>query len=60
LILISYAITYYLEADDNILFALVIGSAAGGKTTVLSDVDIGIYTKNEIPLLEMGRLIVYR
>lgn len=48
----------YLEAVDNILFALVFGSAAGGKTTALSDVDIGIYTKNEIPLLEMGRLIV--
>ncbi len=51
-------ISDYLEADDNILFALVFGSAAGSKITALSDVDIGIYTKNEIPLLEMGRLIV--
>ena len=48
----------YLEADCNILFALVFGSVAGRKVTTLSDVDIGIYTKNEIPLLEMGRLIV--
>jgi predicted nucleotidyltransferase len=54
-------LTEYLEADENILFALVFGSAAGTvgrKTTTLSDVDVGIYTKNDIPLLEMGRLIV--
>jgi predicted nucleotidyltransferase len=51
-------ISDFLEADDNILFALVFGSAAGSKITALSDVDIGIYIKFEIPLLEMGRLFV--
>jgi len=51
----------YLETDGNILFALVFGSTAGKSSTganALSDVDVGIYTENEIPLLEMGRLIV--
>ncbi len=48
----------FLKGDDNILFAVVFGSAATGITTKLSDVDIGIYTRDEMPLLEMGRIVV--
>jgi predicted nucleotidyltransferase len=46
-----------LKEDENILFALVFGSGAKGEMTVLSDIDIGIYTKDEMDLLEMGRLL---
>ena len=49
--------TELLKEDENILFALVFGSGAKGKMTALSDIDIGIFTKNEMDLLEMGRLL---
>jgi predicted nucleotidyltransferase len=51
----------YLQANENILLAFVFGSAAGisGKfNTTLSDLDIGILTKEDISILDMGRLIV--
>jgi len=47
----------YLRGYDNILFALVFGSAAKGKSNRLSDVDIGIYTTDEMPLLKLGRIV---
>ena len=46
----------FLKGYDNILFALVFGSTVKGRNNRLSDVDIGIYTIDEIPLLEMGRI----
>ena len=47
----------FLKGNNNILFALVFGSSAKGKSNKLSDVDIGIYTANELPLLELGKII---
>lgn len=46
----------FLKGNNNILFALVFGSSAKGKSNKLSDVDIGIYTANELPLLELGKI----
>ena len=46
-----------LKGDDNIVFALVFGSQANGQVNQLSDVDIGIFTKDDIPLLRLGRII---
>ena len=50
-------ITDVLKGDNNIIFALVFGSQANGKANRLSDVDIGIFTKDDIPLLRMGRIV---
>jgi predicted nucleotidyltransferase len=47
----------FLKVNIHILFALVFGSSAKGKSNKLSDVDIGIYTANELPLLELGKII---
>lgn len=47
----------YLEGNRNIVFALVFGSAVNGAFNKLSDIDVGIYTVDELPLLEMGRLV---
>ena len=47
----------FLKGYDTILFALVFGSTAAGRSNRLSDVDIGIYTEAEITLLEMGIII---
>ncbi|MCK4763679.1 MAG: nucleotidyltransferase domain-containing protein [Candidatus Aminicenantes bacterium] len=49
-------ITALLKKFDCIVFALIFGSTATGKIHRLSDVDIGIYAKNEIPLLELGKI----
>ncbi len=46
-----------LKQDNNILFAVLFGSYAKGNPSALSDVDIGIYTKNEISLLEIGEIV---
>jgi predicted nucleotidyltransferase len=47
----------YLKGYNNILFALVFGSTVRGKSNRLSDVDIGIYTTDEMPLLMMGKIV---
>jgi len=46
-----------LKSDDNILFALVFGSQAINRANLLSDVDIGIFTRDDIPLLQLGRIV---
>ena len=48
----------FLKEFDHIVFALVFGSAATGKSNKLSDVDIGIYTTEELPLLKLGKMVV--
>ena len=50
-------ITNVLKGDKNIVFALVFGSQANGQANRLSDVDIGIFTKEDTPLLRMGRIV---
>jgi predicted nucleotidyltransferase len=50
-------ISNVLKGDDNIVFAMVFGSQGNGKANLLSDVDIGIFTKNDIPLLRLGRIV---
>ena len=50
-------ITIVLKGDNNIVFALVFGSQANGQANRLSDVDIGIFTKDDIPLLRMGQIV---
>lgn len=47
----------YLYSYENILFALIFGSYAEGKSNELSDLDIGIFTKDEFDLLSFGRII---
>jgi predicted nucleotidyltransferase len=49
-------ITNVLKGDNNIVFALVFGSQANGQAIQLSDVDIGIFTKDDIPILHLGRI----
>ncbi len=46
-----------LEKFDFIEFAILFGSFSHGKTSKLSDLDIGIYTNREISLLETGGLV---
>jgi predicted nucleotidyltransferase len=46
-----------LKSDNNIVFALVFGSQALRKANQLSDVDIGIFTKKDIPLLQVGKMV---
>ena len=48
----------FLKQHKNILFALGFGSAAKKEMNKLSDVDIGIYTVDEMPLLEIGKIVV--
>ena len=50
-------ISNVLKGDSNIVFALVFGSRANGKANRLSDVDIGIFTKIDISLLGLGRIV---
>ena len=47
----------YLSREKNIIFSLIFGSQVAGKANQLSDIDIGIYSKTEMELLEMGRII---
>ena len=47
----------YLENYENILFAILFGSYASGKTNSKSDLDIGIYSDQEINLLKLGKII---
>jgi len=46
-----------LETHDFIDFALLFGSFANGKHKALSDIDIGIHTRDPISLLQQGMLI---
>ncbi len=46
-----------LSDDENIVFALLFGSYANNSMHAMSDVDIGIYTKTEIDLIQTGYLI---
>lgn len=50
-------ISNVLKGDDNIVFALVFGSHVNGQANQLSDVDIGIFTKDDIPILHLGRIV---
>jgi predicted nucleotidyltransferase len=50
-------ISNILKGDNNIVFALVFGSRANGQANRLSDVDIGIFTRDDIPLLRLGRIV---
>ncbi len=45
-----------LLQHDEIIFALLFGSAASGAATPMSDIDIGVYFSREPDLLEMGAL----
>lgn len=47
----------YLEQYENISFAVIYGSYASGNTNCKSDLDIGIYTNQEIDLLKLGTII---
>jgi len=47
----------FLESKDFVAFALLFGSFASGKATDVSDVDLGIYLKSDIPILEYGGLV---
>ncbi len=53
----SDEISNVLKGDNNIVFALVFGSQANGQANQLSDVDIGIFTKDDLPLLGLGRIV---
>ncbi len=46
-----------LQTYDFIDFALLFGSFANGRAGPLSDVDVAIFTHDEIDLLEQGRMI---
>ena len=48
-----------LQSYDFIDFALLFGSYAKGTQTMLSDVDIAIYTNRSIDLLEQGHIVVH-
>lgn len=50
-------ISNVLKGDNNIVFALVFGSQANGQANQLSDVDIGIFTKDDIPILRLGQIV---
>lgn len=50
-------IKQYLEVDDNILFAVIFGSYASGKTHNNSDLDIGIFTVREMDLIKIGKIV---
>lgn len=50
-------ISNVLNGDNNIVFALVFGSQANGQANQLSDVDIGVFTKDDISLLGLGRIV---
>ncbi len=45
-----------LSQDSRIEVALLFGSHAAGKPTPMSDIDIGIITNVEMPLLDLGYL----
>lgn len=40
--------TEVLKRQDEVIFAYLFGSQARGKTTPLSDIDIGVYVENDI------------
>lgn len=54
---VKAATSAFLKKFDFIEFAILFGSFSHGKTTNLSDLDVGIYTNKEISLLETGRLV---
>jgi len=45
-----------LVQQEGIVFALLFGSVAEEQATPLSDIDIGIFTKTEWSLMELGQL----
>ncbi|NOY63942.1 MAG: nucleotidyltransferase domain-containing protein [Nitrospirae bacterium] len=52
-----YKIKAFLEKKDDIVFAILFGSAAEGRETFMSDLDIGIYTVGDLSLPEIGMLV---
>jgi len=46
-----------LIQNESILFALLFGSSVSGNMHDLSDIDIGIYFKQDISALEIGKII---
>ncbi len=51
------ALVQVLQAQDFIDFAVLFGSAATGRMTPMSDIDIGIYVTRDLDLPELGHLI---
>ena len=51
------AIKSYLMKDNNIIFALLFGSLNNSIERKMSDIDIGIFYKKEIELLDLGKII---
>ena len=45
-----------MKGNNNTLFAPVFGYITKGESNRPSNVDIGIYTANELPLLELGKI----
>ena len=50
-------ITKFLKSRNFIIFALLFGSFSLGKATDMSDIDLAIYLKEDIPIIEYGNLI---
>ncbi|MEJ5350913.1 MAG: nucleotidyltransferase domain-containing protein [Melioribacteraceae bacterium] len=49
----------YLEENDNIIFAIFFGSYVQNNSVYYNDIDIGIYTKKSLSLLELGEIIAH-
>lgn len=44
---------YFAEQDD-VEFAILFGSAASGRTTPMSDIDVGVFFKDGLEALNLG------
>lgn len=53
----KHKIKNYLIKNNKILFALFFGSVVSGKINNLSDIDIGLYFKEKIDILEIGNIV---
>lgn len=54
---LSETISDNLQRYDFIVMAILFGSYAEGRETLVSDVDLGIYTNREVSLLELGLIV---
>ena len=50
-------VSEYLRGVGFIDFALIFGSFSNNKSTEMSDLDLGIYTKEKLSLIELGKII---
>ncbi|PHS58191.1 MAG: hypothetical protein COB17_04140 [Sulfurimonas sp.] len=46
-----------LQENQNIIFALLFGSYANGKSNDMSDIDIAIFTDKELDIFEFGMIV---